>query len=180
MSRNSPEIAVRTKQFQSKSKPMPALFQTVNKDCKNSWMKHTIETANGNKIITGFILTIKNITQHLADQLRHAVTSFWWCNQLYTADPCTTMWGPADKSDVLQRQKCLSIWSSLHERASLYIPGWISHLSSLSVIEHLQGSNILNHEANSTFTALQSISTVPPKRFQKFKYKRHLLPVEKI
>lgn len=51
------------------------LPQAVNKDCKSSWMKHTIETANGNKIITRFILMIKNIT-HLADQLRHAVTSF--------------------------------------------------------------------------------------------------------
>lgn len=75
------------------------LSQTVNKNCKNSWMKHTIETANGDKIITGFILMIKNVTLHLADQLRHTVTSFWWCNQLYAVDPCT-MWGPADKSNV--------------------------------------------------------------------------------
>lgn len=156
--RNSPEIAVRTKRFQPKSKPMPALSETVNKVCKSSWMKHTRETANGNKIITGFILMTKNITQHLTNQLSHAVTSFWWCNQLYTSDP-HTMWGPADKSDVLRRQKHLSIWSSLQEQASLYTPGWVSHLSSLSVIEHLQGSNILNHGANSSFTALQSIST---------------------
>lgn len=39
-------------------------------------MKHTIESANGNKIITGVISMTKNITQPLADQLRHAVTSF--------------------------------------------------------------------------------------------------------
>lgn len=74
--RNSPEIAVRTKRFQPKSKPMPALSETVNKVCKSSWMKHTRETANGNKIITGFILMTKNITQHLTNQLSHAVTSF--------------------------------------------------------------------------------------------------------
>lgn len=38
--------------------------------------EHTVETANGNQVTTDFILMIKNITQHLADQLRHAVTSF--------------------------------------------------------------------------------------------------------
>lgn len=127
---------------------MRVLFQTVNKDCQNSCMKHTAETANGNKIITGFILIIKNITQHLANQLRHAVTSFWWCSQLYSVDPWT-MQGPADSSDALQKQKCLSIWCSLQEWASLYAPGWISHLSSLYVIEHLQGSNMQKHRANS-------------------------------
>lgn len=60
-----------------------------------------IQSHNGKKTITGCIPMNKNITQHLADQPRHAVTSFWWCNQLYTADPCT-VWRPADRSDVLQ------------------------------------------------------------------------------